>query len=248
MGEWYVFLSQISNALSEPVRALSYKINVPYASALIFGLLGALAPCQLSTNLSALGFIGRSLDRPAAASRMAWAYAFGKATVYTAIGSLAILGGLQLNSMALPVVIVFRKALGPLLLLAGLQMLGILPVPASLFERLARWADSAGGGSKSAFALGVVFSLAFCPTLFWLFFGLVIPMGISTTGGVILPALFALGTTVPLIAFFWLFGGRTDTSGQAARSARKTGRRLQILAGVAFLLAGLNETLSYWLT
>lgn len=247
MGEWYVFLSQISNALSEPVRTLSYKINVPYASALIFGLLGALAPCQMSTNLSALGFIGRSLERPTAASRTAWAYAFGKAAAYTLVGSLAILGGLQLNSAALPVVIIFRKALGPLLILVGLQMLGVLPLPMAFSERLSRWADSAGGGSRSAFALGVIFSLAFCPTLFWLFFGLVIPMGIATPGGVILPGLFALGTTLPLIVFFWLFGGRSAPSGQAIPSARKFGRRLQILAAVAFLLAGLNETLSYWL-
>ena len=110
-----------------PFGDLADSINIPLISVLIFGLIGAVAPCQLSTNVAALAF----LSRRAADSRKMWgqtlAFVLGKATVYLLLGGLIVLLGWQLDQVsrtAIPVVIFTRRALGPLLIVVGLLMLG----------------------------------------------------------------------------------------------------------------------------
>lgn len=97
------------------------------------------------------------------------------------------------------------------------------------------------------FFLGVVYSLAFCPTLFWLFFGIVIPLGVSTHGGIILPGIFAIGTAIPLlvITFFLAYG--IGTTNLFTRNVPRINAILQKVVGVIFILAGLNDFIAYWL-
>jgi hypothetical protein len=45
------------------------------------------------------------------------------------------------------------------------------------------------GGAGRAYLLG----LAFCPTLFWLFFGLTVPLALRSAGGWSFPGLLAAG-------------------------------------------------------
>jgi cytochrome c-type biogenesis protein len=52
MLEWYAWLSQLNAALSEPLTAWSQRLNIPVLTALLLGLSGSTAPCQLTTNVS----------------------------------------------------------------------------------------------------------------------------------------------------------------------------------------------------
>ena len=52
--------------------------------------------------------------------------------------------------------------------------------------------------------LGIVFALAFCPYSGVLYFGMLIPMTVSSVSGLYLPAVFALATGIPVIIFAWL--------------------------------------------
>ncbi|MBI2154320.1 MAG: sulfite exporter TauE/SafE family protein, partial [Candidatus Rokubacteria bacterium] len=61
MREWYIFLSQLSATLGEPLNQFADQINFPLVSAVLFGLIGATAPCQLTTNLSAIAYVSRRL-------------------------------------------------------------------------------------------------------------------------------------------------------------------------------------------
>jgi cytochrome c-type biogenesis protein len=102
------------------------------------------------------------------------------------------------------------------------------------------------GGIKGAFSLGVVFSLAFCPTLFWLFFGLLMPLALSSQGGWIFPGTLALWTALPLLGFTYALSlGTTLARGYVSRM-KGLDRYLRRIAGVIVLLAGLNDTLTYW--
>ncbi len=84
--------------------------------------------------------------------------------------------------------------------LLGLYLVGLLPLPFSLGQGLSGWLEArAAPGVAGAFLLGAAFAFAFCPTLFLLFFGLTIPLALASPVGVIYPALFALGTTLPLL-------------------------------------------------
>ena len=137
VGEWYALLSTLNAAGAEPVSALSAGIGIPIISALLFGLLGATSPCQLTTSASALAYVaGNASDRRVVAGR-AVAYVIGKVLVYMIVGIAVILAGRQLAQSSIPFIVLARKALGPLMILLGLYLLGLLPLRFSLGHGLA---------------------------------------------------------------------------------------------------------------
>ena len=52
--------------------------------------------------------------------------------------------------------------------------------------------------------LGIIFALAFCPYSGVLYFGMLIPMAISSASGLYLPIVFAIATGIPVLVFAWL--------------------------------------------
>ena len=248
IAQWYGLLSLPTATLSEPIGDLADRVSIPLLSALIFGLLGALSPCQLSTNVAALAY---SMRRGAASTPVAvLAYVAGKALVYTLIGLAAILVGTRLQQASIPVIVAARKALGPALLLVGLSMLGVVRLRVSVGDTAAGWLERRMGGQgvAGAFGMGVAFAVAFCPTLFWLFFGLTLPLAVASPLGFVYPAVFAVGTALPLVVVAALTAGAGMGRSDVMRQAHRLHRPLSIVVGVVFVLVGLNEIVLYWLT
>src|SRR3970282_323741 len=163
---WYAWLSGITQGPILVIQDWIEGSSVPLVSALLFGLIGATSPCQLTTNLGALAFsASRAGTAPVLGASLA--YIAGKVLVYSVVGGLVVVLGLQLQGVSIPVVVVARKLLGPLMLLVGLAC-------------CRRRAGKASGGGRGAFLLGVAVSFAFCPTLFWLFFGLTVPLALRS--------------------------------------------------------------------
>ena len=246
--DWYVFLSSISATVTTEVSLVDQRVGVPLVSALLLGLIGAAAPCQLTTSVGALAVLGRQqAGRPRWRSTLA--YVAGKALVYTALGMLALAVGAGLSEISIPVFVAARQALGPLMVVVGLAMAGALRL---------RWAPGSDAASRlvqaarrrtdqAPFLLGVAFGFSFCPTLFALFFGFLVPLALSRPDGLLYPALFAVGTALPLLAVLALvsLGG-----GSLRRSARQVGRGQRIVAlaaGLLLVVAGLHDTVVYWL-
>lgn len=248
LAAWYALLSSASSALSSPLMAAGDVVNVPFLSALLLGLLGSFSPCQLTTNASALALLSRELDNSRCTLRSALAYLAGKALVYTIIGSVIIFAGLQLATGSTPALALFRKALGPVLVLLGIWLFarkaqfGLGQGLISWLERRIR-PDSTGG----AFALGIAFGLAFCPTLFALFFGLLIPLAIASRGGLLFPSVFAVGTSIPLLILIGLLLASAKAARGFLHKMRAIDPLLRAAAAGVLILAGLNDTLTYWL-
>jgi cytochrome c biogenesis protein CcdA len=244
---WYVWLSTLSQGLVVALGEWTERLDLAPGSALLFGLIAAASPCQLTTNLGALAYAARESSRTATFAS-ALAYAAGKVSVYSAAGILIIVAGLQLQAHSVPVVVAARKVLGPLMVLAGLALLGVMRLRGGFGHRLSLKLRAAVPmrGVGGAFLLGVVFSLAFCPTLFWLFFGLTVPLALRSPGGWSLPGLFALGSTLPLLALSGIlalgFGALESTVGKLSRVQRIA----SVAAGTVFVLAGLHDTIVYW--
>lgn len=247
MRDWYIFLSQLSATVGEPLNQLANRINFPLVSALLFGLIGATSPCQLTTNLSAIAYVSRRLGegRPWVE---AVTYTLGKVLVYTAAGGAVIALGFQIQASTVPVVVVARKLLGPLLILIGFVFLGLLNLRMSVGERLSGAIQRriSVRGAWGAFLMGVVFSFAFCPTLFLLFFGLTIPLGLRTDAGLLVPGLFAVGTALPLLAYATLLAAGSGLAGAYALRLSRGHSAVRRVAGAIFILAGINDTLTYW--
>lgn len=249
VAQYYAWLSAPSIALTGPLGDLTDSINVPLISALLLGLIGAISPCQISTNVAALAYTSREVEKPHRMALSAGAYVLGKMSVYTLLGLAVIGAGLQLNQASIPVIVAARKALGPLLILIGLMMLGVIQLKVSAGHRIGSWfeARAAGRGVFGSYLLGVAFSFAFCPTLFWLFFGLLVPLALASTGGVAYAPLFALGTSVPLLVFAGMTVLGAGSVGGFVRQARRFDRWAQTAVGLIFLLVGFNEFILYWL-
>ncbi len=246
---WYAFLASLNAAAVEPLTALSDSIGVPLIAALLLGLLGATSPCQLTTNASALAVVAHRLETPRTPLVAALAYLLGKAVVYSLLGAAVVVIGQGAATATIPFVVAIRKVLGPLMVVIGLTFLGVVQSNLAFGHGLSAWLEerATGGGVRGSFLLGVAFGCAFCPTLFLLFFGLTIPLALQSSVGLLYPPVFALGTTLPLLGLTALLAlGVTQTSGYVRRLGRAN-RVIERAAGVLLVLAGLNDTLVYWL-
>ena len=87
--------------------------------------------------------------------------------------------------------------------------------------------------------LGIIFALAFCPYSGALFFGMLIPMSISSASGLYLPFIFAIGTGLPVILFAYLLAFAADKVGATFTKLTKIEKIMRYVAGVVILLTGL---------
>lgn len=246
--DWYLLLSQVSAALSAPVKQLAETSQVSIVGVLLMGFVGALSPCQMTTNLSAITYVSRRAGE-GQPWREALAYTLAKVLIYMTAGGAMIFLGLALQQAAIPVVIVTRKIVGPLMILVGLGLLGFMRLRGSFGRRISDWLEARLPNRDliGAFSLGIVFSFTFCPTLLWLFFGIMIPLAAVSAGGWIFPGVFALGTVLPVLVIVGLMVHERSLSSKLATVGSRYHRRITQVSGTVFILAGLNDTLIYWL-
>ena len=94
--------------------------------------------------------------------------------------------------------------IAPALILIGLFMLFGHRLNLPNFGFSGRGERMGRGGGWGALLLGILFSLAFCPTSGVFYFGMLIPMSAAETGGYLLPAVFAVATGLPVVIVAWL--------------------------------------------
>src|SRR5216683_3017270 len=137
--QYYYWLSTLARDFTQPISNLADQINIPIVSVLLFGLIGAFAPCQLSTGVAALSFLARRAGEPRSLWAQTLAYLAGKATVYLLVGGAIVLLELQIGQIsqsAIPVIAVTRRLLGPLLVVVGLFLAGVLKTRFSIGQPL----------------------------------------------------------------------------------------------------------------
>ena len=248
-AEYYFYLTQLTAPIRMALSDLSNDVQIPFLAAFILGLLGAFSRCQLSTNLAAFAFISRDVSDEKRITRSALAYVLGKILIYSIVGGVTIVLGIRLHQVSIPVVVFTRKALGPVLILLGLLMLGIVKISLPIFARVAdrlRQNLVERRDARGSFLLGVAFSFAACPTLFVLFFGTMIPLAVASWGGIAFPAIFAVGTSVPLMLFLALLAFGAQSITPFVKKMRAADVWVSRLAAIAFILVGVSEILLYW--
>ncbi len=220
---------------------LSEGVNIPVLSALFLGLLTAISPCPMATNIAAIAYVSRRVTDRRYAIMTGTLYTLGRMISYSVLGILIIVAGLEIPGVASFLQDFGEQILGPLLIVVGLIMLNI--------DRLS---FSLGGGKLSSIGgkvadrgmiggllLGVLFALAFCPYSAVLFFGVLIPLALKTTGGVTLPAVFAIGTGLPVLIFGMLISigvSRVSTWLNALTRAEKI---IRVIVSIIFIGIGI---------
>ncbi len=228
------------------LQALLEHTNIPILSALLLGLMTAISPCPLATNITATAFIAKNITSKRKVFLSGLIYSLGRAFSYTVIGIVLYFGASKFHIARF-----FNqngeKFLGPLLIILGLIMLNIIKLN---FLGKSSFADTLSEkfkdkGLLGSFLIGVIFALAFCPYSGALYFGVLIPMTITNAKGLYLPIIFAFGTGLPVILFTYLLAFTAGKVGVFYKKITKIERVMRKIAGVVFVLTGIYYILIF---
>lgn len=224
----------------EYLQELLAQTNIPILTAFILGLMTAISPCPLATNITATAYISKNIASKNKVLLSGFLYSLGRAFSYTFIGIVLYLGASKFH-----VARFFNqngeKYLGPLLIILGLIMLNVIRLDflgkTNFTDRLSeRFKDK---GLLGSFLIGAVFALAFCPYSGALFFGMLIPITIASADGLFLPIIFAFGTGLPVMVFAYLLAFAAGNVGAFYARITKIEKVMRYVAGVVFVLTGL---------
>ena len=222
------------------LQSLLENYNVPILSAFILGLMTAISPCPLATNITATAFISKNISSKRNVFLSGLLYSLGRGFSYTAIGLILYFGASKFHIARF-----FNqngeKYSGPLLIIIGLIMLNLIKLnflgKLNFQEKLSeKFKDK---GLLGSFLIGVVFALAFCPYSGALFFGMLIPMTIASADGLYLPIVFAFGTGLPVILFTYLLAFTAGKVGVFYNRITKIEKVMRTVTGVVFISVGL---------
>jgi len=172
------------------------------ASALWLGLMTSISPCPLAANIAAMSYVGREVGSRRRTLVAGLLYTLGRSLAYTALAVVLVKGLLSIPDVALFLQTHMNRVLGPLLVAVGLVLLEWVRLPgfgSRLYDRTG--AHLVKAGLFGALPLGAVLALAFCPVSAGLFFGGLVPLALERQSPVWLPALYGLGTGLPVVVF-----------------------------------------------
>lgn len=213
--------------------------TLPWVSAFILGLMTAISPCPLATNITAVGFISKDIENRNRVFINGLLYTLGRAISYSAIALIIFFGANQFKFSS-----VFQqygeKILGPLLIVIGLFMLDVLKLNFPGMSKLTSKMESKSNwGYIDALILGVIFSLAFCPYSGVLYFGMLIPMTVSSASGLYLPIIFAFATGIPVMIFAWILAYSVSSIGGIYNKIKKIEFWFRRIVAILFIVVGI---------
>ncbi|MDZ7613977.1 MAG: aromatic aminobenezylarsenical efflux permease ArsG family transporter [Flavobacteriaceae bacterium] len=214
--------------------------TMPWLTALLLGLMTAISPCPLATNISAVGFISRDIENRNRVFINGLLYTLGRAITYTAIALIILLGADQMKFSGF-FQLYGEKIIGPLLIIIGLFMLDLIKIKfpgisglTSRMENKKKW------GYLDAILLGLVFALAFCPYSGVLYFGMLVPLTVaSSASGLYLPVVYAIATGIPVIVFAWIIAYTVSGIGGAYNKIKIFELWFRRIISVLFIIVGI---------
>lgn len=226
----------------EWVNGLLDNATAPVLIAFLLGILTAISPCPLATNIVSIGYISRDIENRRAILIKGVLYTFGRILAYTALG-IVLISILEEGASMFGIQKYISKwgewLIGPVLILIGLFMLlgEKLKLPKFGFNGSGESYSKKGGWG--AFLLGVLFALAFCPSSGVLYFGLLIPLSVSSTAGWLLPVIYAFATALPVLAVVWILAYSVQNISIFYGKIQAIQKWFNLVVGILFLFVGI---------
>lgn len=222
------------------LQQLLDSATAPVLTAFLLGLMTAISPCPLATNITAIGYISKDIKVKRKVFINGLLYTLGRAITYTVLGVILYFGASKFQISRL-----FQanggKILGPLLLIVGILMLDVikfrLPGGGSLTDKISSKLKFDSGWS--ALLLGIIFAMAFCPYSGVLYFGMLIPITITSASGLYLPLVFAIATGLPVIFVAWLLAYSISEIGVFYNRIKNFERWFRRIVAAIFILGGI---------
>jgi thiol:disulfide interchange protein len=211
----------------------------PFVTAILLGLLTAISPCPLATNITAMGYIGKDIENRRKVFYNGLWYTLGTIASYSFLASIIYLGADQFDISG-----IFQrygeKIIGPLLLFIGLAMLGIFKIPFPRFMFFTRYLKEKGANTSfDSFLLGVILALAFCPNTGVMYFGMLVPLTINTPSGLYLPVVFAVTSAIPVVLFAYFIAFALNSVGVLYGKITILEKWFRKAVSIGFILAAL---------
>jgi len=221
----------------------------PLIAAFFIGLMTALSPCPLATNITAVAYISKKIDNGKKTLLTGAVYTLGRMFTYVLLASLIVYLGLNVQAISLFLQKYGERILGPLLIFIGLVMLNIVKLPSlksggginKIKEKLSE------KGYLGSFLLGVIFALAFCPFSAVLFFGMLIPLALKYSDGFLIPSIFSLATGLPVIIFAFILTFSVSKLGKVMHKVQTFEKYMRYIIALVFVIVGVYYTWRIWI-
>src|SRR3972149_2097286 len=179
-------------------------------------------PCPMATNVAAVSFPGRRVGSPRQVVLGGLLYALGRSLTYTVL-AVVLVSSIQASPLSDFLQTRMLQILGPVLIVVALFLLEMIPLSFSgpgvsekMQKRMEAW------GVWGALFLGILFALSFCPVSAGYFFVTLFRLVAVYQSRIVLPALYGIGTALPVVAF----------AGLIAFSARPVGRAFNVVTEI----------------
>lgn len=224
--------------------------EVPVLTAFLLGLLTAVSPCPLATNITAIGFISKDIESKDRTFLLGILYTIGRMVAYSLLGALLIWmlrRGFDTFDLQSKVSQWGEMLLSPVLIVMGLVMLFGDRLPLSGFGLNASEKSGRLRGAWGSLLLGILFAMAFCPTSGLFYFGMLIPMSASATGGYVLPAVYALATGLPVVIVAWIIAYSIGNIAGFYKKMQVFQKWLNRMVAVLFIIVGIYYAYTFYL-
>lgn len=216
--------------------------STPVLTAFLLGLLTAISPCPLATNIAAVGFIGRNIENRKRVFINGMLYTLGRVLSYTLLGVVLIMilrEGSSMFGIQKTIGTWGELLIGPMLLIIGLFMLWGDRLNLLKFGFNGNAEGLARKGGAGALLIGVLFALAFCPTSGVFYFGMLIPMSATATAGYLLPTVFAIATAIPVLIVAWILAFSVQQMSSFYGRIKTVQKWLNVIVGILFIVIGI---------
>lgn len=208
-------------------------------SAIWFGILTSISPCPLATNIVAISYVGKQVNRPRYVLAAGLMYTLGRALAYVILGVLILASTLAIPDVSFFLQRNINKLLGPILLIVGLLLLGIFKlniISPNLEQKLQGRIEKYG--LLGAGIMGLLFALSFCPVSAALFFGGLIPIAIQYNSTILMPTVYGIGTALPVVGFAIIIALGINYLGSAFNKLMIFEMWARKVTGIVFILTG----------
>ncbi len=232
------------------LQSILDNTSIPAITAFILGILTAISPCPLATNVTAIGFIGKDIENHHRIFINGLLYTLGRIITYTILGVILIpilREGASMFSVQKAVSKYGEMLIAPLLIVIGIYMLDIIKLNLPKINFSGNNLKRKTKGSWSALFLGILFSLAFCPTSGIFYFGMLMPMSAAETGGYLLPVVYAIATGLPVILVAWVLAYSVAGLGKLYNRIQVFEKWFRKVVAILFIAVGIYYAVMYYL-
>ena len=218
------------------------------ASAFWLGVLTSISPCPLASNVAAISFLTKEVDQPRRVLLSGIFYSLGRVITYAVLGLLIAGSLVSIPKVALFLQTRMNQILGPVLLLAGVFLLGwIRPGFSGVVASQRTALQLKALGYTGSLLLGLLFALSFCPVSAGLFFGSLIPLSVQQNAPFALPVAYGVGTGLPVLGFALAIALGIKGLSHVLERTSQFSSWLRRLTGWVFVLVGLYYLFSHLL-